>query len=263
MDELPSTIFKYWRHSHEEDLSPYLLYRPGDHPFPASRWRDGFTVNPSGVFVQDSPHPSDAGIVKQRGSWEAEGANRLRAHAAGQSRVLNIESVGEKELLLWPEHAVPGAYVFETSYVNYAWGYQHSGLVIESSFGAYAYDYGEGDPTWEDPSGGAFSADELSKKYAPGRRFLARVPLDELVAMQALIEPASKGPYSTPQSGGADRGQTHQVAFLFDPDTATHRPVLLAADGDLISKNLSEEAQTLLDRLSKIGRTASAPGRRP
>jgi hypothetical protein len=108
MEYLPQELFRYWRHSQAEDQAPYLLYRPGDREFPVARWRDGFALERSGVFVQDTPDPLDAGIVKKRGRWELEGENRIRATYDGQVRVINIESVGDDHLLLWPEHAIPG-----------------------------------------------------------------------------------------------------------------------------------------------------------
>ena len=261
MDDLPPAVFKYWRHSQEENAAPFLLYRPGDDTFPVVRWRDGFTVERSGVFVQDSPDPADGGIVKQRGRWEPEGGSRIRAHVPGHDRVINIDSVDDALLLIWPDHVVPGAYVFESSYVNFAWGYQHSGFVIESSGGVYAYRHGAGDRRVEGQGEDEYSAEELTAKYSPGRTFVTRVPLDELVAMQALIEPASKGPYSTPTSGGADRGQSSQTAFLFDADTATHRAVLLASKGDWNSENLSVEARQLREWLSRVGEVP--PGSQP
>ncbi len=261
MAHLPHALFRYWRHSHEEGQSPFLIYRPGERPFPVARWRDGFAVEPSGVFVQDAPEPADRGIVKQRGRWEAEGGNRIRASVPGHDRVINIESVDDSHLLIWPEHAVPGVYVFESSYVNFAWGHQHWGVVIESSCGIYSYHYGADDATWQS-GGDVYTTEELNRKYGPGRTFVGRVPLDELVAMQALIESASMGPYSEPTSGGADRGQYQQLAFLFDPATATHRRVLLATEGDTNLENLSEEARQLHAWLSTLTGNSS-PARRP
>jgi len=257
VSDLPPELFRYWRHSYEEDSTLSRVYRPDDHDFPVARWRDGFSIEPSGLFVQDSPHPADAGIVKQPGRWEAEGADRVRASVPGNERVLNVESVAEDELRIWPEHAVAGRYVFEVSYINFAWGYQHNGLFVDSTCGVYRYDYGPGDPVWMGGPDDTYSAEELATKYSPGRTYVGRVDIEELLAMQALVEPASRGEWA-PGPQIPDLGTTSWGAYLFDPEAATHRYVALASDGGSPGTNLSDEARQLREWLERLSRR---PGR--
>ena len=259
MTGLPEAVFRYWRHSFEEDSTSYRVYRPGDRDLPTVRWRDGFSIEPSGVFVQDSPHPSDRDIVKQPGRWEAEGPDRVRASVPGGVRVLNIESVDADQLRIWPEHAVAGSYVFEVSYVNFAWGHQHNGLFVDATCGIYRYEYGRGDPVWLAGPDDTYSSEELDTKYSPGRTYVGRVDIEELLAVQALIGPASAGEF-VPGRPIPDLGTTSWGAYLFDADTATHRYVPLASEGGSPGANVSDEARQLTEWLKGV---AGRPGRAP
>ena len=67
--------------------------------------------------------------------------------------------------------------------------------------------------------------------------------------MIALIENAAQGRLSEPVSGCADAGITTYLAYQFDRDGGTYRPVLLYQAGDWAQKNLSDEATTLSEWL--------------
>lgn len=68
---LPSTLFKKWIHSYEEDHDNLKIYRPADYEFPPARGRDGFELKEGaseGVFIGYPIAPMD-GNLKLVGQW--------------------------------------------------------------------------------------------------------------------------------------------------------------------------------------------------
>jgi hypothetical protein len=61
-----------WVHSHEEDSAGEMVFRRPDHPFPRSRGRTSFELNPDGSYVESSPGPVDV-PEQSRGEWALDG----------------------------------------------------------------------------------------------------------------------------------------------------------------------------------------------
>jgi hypothetical protein len=51
MIELPSTMFRRWGHSWEEDTKDVTIFRPSSFPFPPSRGRDEIEFRENGEFI--------------------------------------------------------------------------------------------------------------------------------------------------------------------------------------------------------------------
>jgi hypothetical protein len=72
-----------WAHSHEEDNEDEMVLRPADRPFPPSRGRTFFDLQPDGNFVERSPGPDDR-PVESRGRWSLrDGKLRLSPDGGG------------------------------------------------------------------------------------------------------------------------------------------------------------------------------------
>jgi hypothetical protein len=73
----PSTVFRRWIHSREEDVAGVEVYRPEGFPFPPSFGRDGFEIRADGRFVQTDVGPAD-GTVTSHGHWRQVASRRLQ-----------------------------------------------------------------------------------------------------------------------------------------------------------------------------------------
>ena len=51
MIKLPSTMFRKWTHSREEDTREMTVFRPSTFSFPPSRGREGFEFRENGEFI--------------------------------------------------------------------------------------------------------------------------------------------------------------------------------------------------------------------
>jgi len=83
-----------WTHAHEEDTPDTRVYRPATHPFPPSRGRDSFTLQPDGTLVERAIGPTDRPAAAA-GTWALGADDTLTLRAGGRpgERVLRVVSV--------------------------------------------------------------------------------------------------------------------------------------------------------------------------
>ncbi len=94
-----SHIAQAWVHSHEEDTATTTVYRPAKFPFPPSRGRKGFQLQPGGVLAARKPGPTDQTVIAA-GTWKLAG-EQLELSPEGESaRILCIESVAPDRLVV-------------------------------------------------------------------------------------------------------------------------------------------------------------------
>jgi len=94
-----SHVAQAWMHSHEEDTPTTTVYRPAAYPFPPSRGRKGFHLQPGGVLATRNPGPTDRTTVGD-GTWKLTG-QQLELSPDGQpAQVLQIESAEPDRLVI-------------------------------------------------------------------------------------------------------------------------------------------------------------------
>ena len=143
-------------------------------------------------------------------------------------------------------------YLFEIEYVNYAQGYQHSGIYIDHAGNIFSYEYTSDDEKWKPKSSERFTKNELEEKYSHSRNFIAKIDKDTLQEKIELIPLAAKGSYSDTTNVGADMGKLSYIAYLYNAENGAYIPVILEEQGDWEYKNESEAARILSDWLKTI-----------
>lgn len=71
---LPSSIFRRWTHSREEDQRDILVYRPHNYSFPPARGREGLEFYKSGEFFYSSIGSTDRSLAVS-GRWSIQQTN--------------------------------------------------------------------------------------------------------------------------------------------------------------------------------------------
>jgi hypothetical protein len=74
MIELPSTMFRRWTHSREEDTKDMTVFRPSSFAFPPSRGREGVEFRENGEFVHYRIGATDRSEAVV-GQWRVEQNN--------------------------------------------------------------------------------------------------------------------------------------------------------------------------------------------
>ena len=141
-------------------------------------------------------------------------------------------------------------FLFETEYLNQAWGYHHNGIEIENDGRVYRYQIAD-DAAWKPNDKGIYSASELVAKYASNRTYLMTIPIDTLIAMYKLIAPGSGGSYSDTLHVGADMGGVTYSCWTTNGQGG-YRRLALRLRGDFRFDNLSPSAATIADWLDTI-----------
>lgn len=164
--------------------------------------------------------------------------------------LFSLSLTGCEDLLEASDMLPDQEYFFLYEYINYAWGYQHNGWLMDSSGTAY---YFEVPDKWMVPSTDA--AIEISgiENYAfQSDSVITRVDRSELVRMVQLIDDAAKGELTEPENVMADAGAWSYYALRYDPGTGAYERILLKQDGDWEIDNLSKAAEELYEWMQEI-----------
>jgi hypothetical protein len=132
---------------------------------------------------------------------------------------------------------------FQSDYINYAWGYQHSGWMIDSSGNVRGYNLPK-DWTFAD-SNGIIDEIDMKKNIEQLDTLFSRIDKSILRKYIEKICDASKGDLTVPKSVMADAGSTIYSAFIFDQASKKYQQVILKQTGDLFIDNKSPEANEI------------------
>jgi hypothetical protein len=69
-------LCKRWLHSHEEDTTEEMVFRPASFKFPPARGRDGFELRPDKSMIELRIGPTDR-IEEIPGKWKLENGHQL------------------------------------------------------------------------------------------------------------------------------------------------------------------------------------------
>jgi|WetSurMetagenome_2_1015567.scaffolds.fasta_scaffold104495_2 hypothetical protein len=134
--------------------------------------------------------------------------------------------------------------LFQVEYSNYAWGYSHNGIIIDSSGNVGYFKYPK---NWHDmDSLGYISESEMNDNLSQIDTIYLTVDKNTLLRNFNLVQYAAEGEISIPESTGADMGETVYSAFIYDPVSRKYKQVLINQFGDWSRNNKSREANQIL-----------------
>lgn len=137
--------------------------------------------------------------------------------------------------------------LFKVEYTNYAWGYSHSGILIDSSGNVGYFKYPE---NWHSiDTSGYISESEMNDNISQIDTFYLTVDKNILLKNFNLVQYAAEGEISKPNNSGADMGETVYSAFLYDSVVRKYKHVLINQFGDWSRNNKSPEANQILQWL--------------
>jgi len=143
-------------------------------------------------------------------------------------------------------------FLFERSYTNFAWGYQHAGIYLDNQGNVYSYAYQMGEKPWSPQQADSFTEPELEERYSHGRKLVRTIDSKELLEKYRLIGQASKGQYSKRLQRGADQGAYVSSCYVYDEATGRYKEIELRVKGDWNYENLSPAARELAEWLESL-----------
>jgi hypothetical protein len=93
MSQLPDQIADtHWVHSHEEDNSSGMVFRPSTYNFPRSRGRNGFQLHSDGTAQTSGPGPGDA-VETQSANWKIGSGGELNLTDSSSQKAVKYQVV--------------------------------------------------------------------------------------------------------------------------------------------------------------------------
>jgi hypothetical protein len=145
-----------------------------------------------------------------------------------------------------------GKIVFESEYINYAWGYSHNGKYAGEDGKIYSYDLTKSNIPWNDNADGYYSEDELNSKYHHFDTLRSVIPNDTIQWCYDLALLVNPNKYSDTASVGADMGFFTFSIYLYQSEKKKYQKIILNQDGDWHLYNSSKSAIELAQWFKRL-----------
>ncbi|MDR1983581.1 MAG: hypothetical protein LBQ28_01980 [Prevotellaceae bacterium] len=145
--------------------------------------------------------------------------------------------------------------IFERYYINYAWGYSHSGFMIDKNGLIHVYSQHEiiySNNNWNFPDDNGYITEENMKENLENTTIAkACINITELHKYAELIALVKENDYSEQQQG-ADMGAVVNICYLYNDKTHTYKHIVLSAHGDWTRINNNPVAKIIDNWLNTI-----------
>jgi len=143
--------------------------------------------------------------------------------------------------------------LFEKHYVNYAWGYQNNGYLIDSLGNVLTFDISKDTAKWNEPDkDGYISTAKMNENLARCKSFVGIIHPDSLNYYSGKIWGASNGSISAPVNQMADAGSIVYSAYIYDIKSNVYKKVMLKTWGDWMIINNAPEAESIFEWMQRI-----------
>jgi hypothetical protein len=143
------------------------------------------------------------------------------------------------------------AILFQIDYENYAWGYQHKGLIIDGEGNVFTY---KNPQNWIFPDKDFhMSEDQVHTNLESCLNTGKRIPLEELKKYAGYIKNISSSKVTALKNVAADVGTLEYICYQFSESTGTYKGSLIKREGDFTCENLnffSKKVSTWLKSIS-------------
>jgi len=139
---------------------------------------------------------------------------------------------------------------FQYEYVNFAWGYQHVGWLIDANGNIYCYNNPE---NWHyDDSTGYISSRDMNCNISETDSICFKIDSNELDDKIGLIIDASKGDISEPVHEMYDAGSVVYCGYIYNTYDQKYKKILFKQLGDIRIENSSKASVDLYEWLDSI-----------
>lgn len=140
--------------------------------------------------------------------------------------------------------------IFKTEYINAAWGFQHSGIIINKSGEIFGFNLP--DP-WNIPgTNGNISSEDILENLEQATEFMGTIEAGELITYINKLYRVDPDKLGDPDHQMYDAGVTTFSGYLYNAKEDTYREVLLRQTGDVYIENYSRGAGQIYDWLMSL-----------
>jgi hypothetical protein len=134
--------------------------------------------------------------------------------------------------------------IFQYEYLNYAWGYQHSGYIIDSKGNVLSYNNPE---IWnfcdKDLNLTEDQVDENLKMCSPTGK---KISEQELQKYSGFIKNIASSEVTALKNVAADMGSAEYICYQFSERTGTYKKYLIKMEGDFTCENLNFHSKKVI-----------------
>lgn len=191
-----------------------------------------FTENGASAsyLIRNSGYGKDTLCVRSEGGVE------YSLYSLMERLIAKEENVSEREEYDVSDYTVDIALI--TEYRNWAWGYQHSGKVIDMSGNVYSYDFGAENYNGEEIDSDEKFVSALMEICSEGEPDASDSSVtDTLKKIRELADGADRKAKMLSESAACDAGQ-HTIYAV----TSDYKLVIICSDGDSIITSTDENA---------------------
>jgi hypothetical protein len=130
--------------------------------------------------------------------------------------------------------------IFEYQYVNYAWGYQNSGFMIDTSGNIRSFSF-PGDWNYPDNEG-YISAADMDENLAQCSEPYCKTGKYDMSYFAGKLENATRGKITDSEHQMCDAGAHGYAGYIYEPEKERYRYVFIRQTGDWYRANTSGDA---------------------
>ena len=127
--------------------------------------------------------------------------------------------------------------LFQFEYVNYAWGYQHTGFIIDNEGNVLTYENPE---SWNfQDNNHNISEIQVSENISKCKSSGKKIPQEELQKYSNYIKNIALTKVSALKNVAADAGSYEYFCYQYSETSLTYKGYLIKMEGDFTCENLN------------------------
>lgn len=126
---------------------------------------------------------------------------------------------------------------FQYDYVNYSWGYQHNGFIIDSEGNVLVYDNPE---KWNFPDPDYnLTSEQVNENIAACNPSGIKISMEELRKYAGYINNIASSKVTALKNVAKDAGSTEFICYQYSGEKSAYKGSLIRMEGDFTCENLN------------------------
>lgn len=146
--------------------------------------------------------------------------------------------------------------LFQMDYVNYAWGYQPYGFMVDNQGRILSYDNPE---KWNFPDDNFILTErQMAENIALCRISDEMVSSEDLKKFSSYIENIAGSKVTATKQTGADAGSMQFICYKFSDNSLIYKGFLMKNEGDFTAENLNFYSKKVVSWMKEIEKSLSS-----
>jgi hypothetical protein len=127
--------------------------------------------------------------------------------------------------------------LFQLEYVNYAWGYQHNGFIIDNEGNVLSYNNPD---DWNFPDKDlSINESKIAENIGKCNPTTIKIPNEELQKYINYIKNIASSKVTAEKNVAADAGSLEFICYQFSENSGMYKGYLIKKEGDFTCENLN------------------------